>query len=345
MNAFQSAFLGCLAFCLTLAAVGQPTVVQRPLSPDRVTFYTEPNFKGEALTVEAGASVANLDTMMRPSKRPWTFAISSVRVEGAARAIVHTGPDFTGDRLEIVRDIPDLFGERRPKSARGTWDRSIVSISVLGPQPIVATPAVVEPPPTRVYVAPPPPLPPPVREVRPTYTRREADAMIERAYRDVLNRAPDSDGLRHYRERLMREGWSERQLVQTLQRSAEARSINPDESIARLYREILERDPDPNGLAHYRQKWREGWTQGAIREDLRRSKEGREVQIRQTIVSAYSEILGRDPDASGLATYSRLMRENRMSERELRQTLLNSQEYRERNNGGTGEQNRGRRRG
>ena len=70
-------------------AQSQPT---QTLSPDRVTFYTEPNFKGEALTVEAGASVETLDRLTRTgTQRPWTYAISSVRVEGAARATVFTG--------------------------------------------------------------------------------------------------------------------------------------------------------------------------------------------------------------------------------------------------------------
>src|SRR5436190_19410330 len=83
------------------------------LSPDRVTFYTEPNFKGDALTIEAGAQVENLETMRRENQRPWTFAISSVLVEGSAKAIVNSLAGFRGDRLEITRSIADLYGEPR----------------------------------------------------------------------------------------------------------------------------------------------------------------------------------------------------------------------------------------
>ena len=328
MKTFPSRFsLLALLFVFAVSAAAQ-SVVQRPVSPDHVTFYTEPNFKGDALTVEAGASVASLDTLQRPNGRPWTCAISSVRVAGNARAVVYTGVEFSGERLEIVRDVADLYAERRPGSARGTWDRSIASASIAGPPRTIVT-APVAPPPQTVYVQPSPP-PPVVVPGRPVYSRREAEAVITRAYLEVLDRRPDSDGLRHYREILLRDGWSERDLIRHLQRSAEARAVNPDEAIARLYREVLGRDPDPHGLAHYRQKWREGWTRNAIREDLRRSREGRDVQIRNTITSAYREILGRDPDPGGYANYERLMREGRMSDRQLRDALRNSEEARAR---------------
>lgn len=326
-------WIALAAFGLALVVHAQ-TVVQRPVSPDHVTFYTEPNFKGDALTVEAGAAVASLDTMRRPNQRPWTFAISSVRVSGAAKAVVYTGVEFSGERLEIAGDISDLYAARRPGSARGTWDRSIASLSVIGPpRAVVPAPIPYPPPPQTIYVTPPPAPPPVIHERRPAYSRSQAEAMITRAYLDVLDRRPDPNGLRHYREILLRDGWSERQLIQDLQRSAEARAVNPDQAIAKLYREVLGREPDPHGLAHYRQKWREGWTRNAIREDLRHSKEGRDVAIRNAINRAYRDILGREPDASGFATYERLMREKHLSERDLRDALARSDEARARKSG------------
>src|SRR5215217_7532797 len=100
------------------------------LSPDRVTFYTEPNFKGEALTVEAGATVENLDRMTRTTtQRPWTYAISSIRVERAARATVYSGPGFSGDRFDVSRDIVDLYTVQRAGDSGGTWDRAIASVA------------------------------------------------------------------------------------------------------------------------------------------------------------------------------------------------------------------------
>jgi hypothetical protein len=308
---------------------------QTASNPDRVTFFSEPNFKGDALTMEAGANVANLDTLHRPNSRPWTFAISSVRVEGAAKAIVYDTPGFRGDHLEITRSITDLYGERRSRTPGATWDRSIVSVNVVGPSrtvvtaPVPSYPPPPPPPPTVVVVAPPPP-PPAVVEVRPAMGPREAESIVQRAYREVLDRNADPEGLRRYRDRLMREGWSERQVIEALQRSSEARAINADEAITRLYREVLGRDPDPGGLNHYRQLWRDGWTQGRIRDDLRRSAEGREGYARTVITRVYRDLLGRDPDPGGYATYEKLIRERGWTERQVREAIMSSDEYRQR---------------
>lgn len=240
-------------------------------NPNRVTFYTEPNFRGEALAVEAGASVADLGTMVRPSNQPWALAISSIKVEGDARALVYSGRGFSGERLEVRASIADLYGEPR---GGGTWDRAIASVTVSGTQMHVAAPppqVVVRPtppPPSRVVVVPPPP---PVRRI----DMRAVDNMIYQAYREVLRRNPDPDGLRTYRHRIIHEGWSMDQVVAQLQRSSEARSVDPRAAITQAYREVLGRDPDPQGLAHYMARWRDGWTQGQIRDDLRRSAEYR----------------------------------------------------------------------
>lgn len=343
---------------------------EAPLSPDRVTFFTEPNFKGEGLTVEAGASVDNLSSLQRPSQQPWAFSISSVRIEGAARATVYSGANFSGDRLDIAQNITDLYSQSRGREG-ATWDRAILSLNVTGPQravvpqpapvavqpaPVMTQPApapvvvqtapapvivqtqprtvVVErtPPPPTIVVVPSRQPPPPVivREVRPRMDRRTADLIVQRAFREVLNRPADPDGLRLYRERLMNEGWSERQVIEQLQRSQEARGVNADQAIIQAYREVLGRDPDANGLAHYRAKWRDGWTQGQIRDDLRRSNEGRSSYYRTVITKAYRDVLGREPDAAGYANYERAMRERGWTEREVRQALMSGDEYRQR---------------
>ncbi|MDP3070255.1 MAG: hypothetical protein Q8N18_08200 [Opitutaceae bacterium] len=305
------------------------------LSPDRVVFFTEPNYRGESLIIEAGASVENLERLARPSQLPWAFAISSAKIEGAARATVFSSPGYSGDRLEITRSIPDLYGERRSRDAGATWDRAIVSVAVAGPQRVVAPPAPVPagrgaPPPTVVIVQPPAPPPVIVHEVRPRLDRRTAEAIVQRAFREVLDRPADPEGLRTYTDRLLREGWSEPQMIQQLQRSSEARGINADQAITKIYRDVLGRDPDPRGLAHYRSKWKDGWTQGQIRDDLRRSPEGRDSYIRNAITRAYREVLGREPDPGGYATYEKAMRERGYTEQQVRAALMSGDEYRQR---------------
>jgi len=276
---FRFTSLPFLGLALALLSAPGLRAQAAPLSPDRVTFFTEPNFKGEALTIEAGASVEDLERLQRPSGRPWLFAISSVRLEGAAKAVVFSGPRYGGERLEINRDIPDLYGAARGGGTGGTWDRAIASISVSGPPRTVVTappPSAThyERPPTVVVV--PPPSPPPPVIVTPRLDRRAAEVIVQRAFREVLDRPADPEGLRTYRDRLMHQGWTEQRIVEQLQRSSEARAINPDEAITRMYREILGREPDPGGLANYKAKWRDGWTQGQIRADLRRSEEYRQ---------------------------------------------------------------------
>lgn len=327
-----SSFVRTCGVVLAVAAAVCSAQTPANVSADRITFYTEPNFKGEALMVEAGAAVENLDTMRRANQQPWTFAISSVKVEGAARAVVHTGPRFSGERLEISASIPDLYATPRGPSA--TWDRCIASLSVVGPTRVVTAPAqplppvryeTAPPPPQTVYVVPTPVTPPP----RPRFDPRAVDMLIHRAYRDVLNRAPDPEGLRLYRHRLINEGWSERDVIQHLQRSREARAVSADEAIRRAYEEVLGREPDARGLAHYRSKWREGWTQGQIRDDLRRSNEGRNNAIHDAIVRAYRDLLGREPDPEGYATYVKLMQRG-YTERDIRRAIMDGDEYKQR---------------
>lgn len=315
---------------LGLAGAANLPAQNRPVSPDRVTFYSEPNYAGEALVVEAGASVEQLDRLRRADGGSWGLAISSVKVEGAARATVFTAPGYRGERLDVTASIPDLFAAARTTEAGATWDRAIASVAVAGvTAPPPPAPGRVEtPPPPTVVIVPGPPSG--SREARPRYDRRTAELVVQRAFREVLNRAPDPEGLRTYRDRLMYEGWSERDVVEQLQRSREARAVDADEAITRAYREVLGRDPDANGLAHYRAKWRQGWTQGQIRDDLRRSLEGRDQRIRETITRAYRELLGRDPDAQGYATYERLMRERGYTERDVRQAIMAGNEYRQR---------------
>lgn len=280
MNSFlRIRLLGVARWLVWFMAAATAALAQQPLSPNRVTFYSEPNFKGESIVVEAGASVPSFARMTRANQQSWLFAISSVKIDGDARAMLYSGEGLSGQRVEIASSIADLYAVPRSGDPGATWDRSVAGVTVTGSRPIVVSPPpppvqVETRPPTTVYVVPqrPPPPPPPPRY---QYDRRAAETVVTRAYREVLGRNPDANGLRNYRDRLMREGWSEQQLIEQLQRSDEARGINADAAITRIYREVLGRDPDPAGLAHYRAKWRDGWTQGQIRDDLRRSDEAR----------------------------------------------------------------------
>jgi hypothetical protein len=129
---------------------------------------------------------------------------------------------------------------------------------------------------------------------------------------------------------LIADAWSEEAVRADLRRSPEFRAINPDEVIARAYRDLLKRDPDPEGARHYRELWNRGWTIGEIRADLRQSQERFDKHVRDVITRAYRDILGRDPDPQGLANYEKAVREKAWNEQQIRESLARSPEAQQR---------------
>jgi hypothetical protein len=128
--------------------------------------------------------------------------------------------------------------------------------------------------------------------------------------------------------------WTEETLRDDLRRSPEFHALNPDEVIGRLYRSVLKREPDPEGLRHYRDLFvNRGWTISQIRADLVHSEERSATHIRDVITRAYRELLGRDPDPNGLATYERAVRDKAWGEAEIRDSLRKSAEYRQKHGG------------
>jgi hypothetical protein len=53
-----------------------------------------------------------------------------------------------------------------------------------------------------------------------------ATEIVRRAYLDVLDREPDETVLRDYKQRVLRDGWSEQDVARALRNSDEYRSKN-----------------------------------------------------------------------------------------------------------------------
>ncbi|HWA11140.1 MAG TPA: DUF4214 domain-containing protein [Opitutaceae bacterium] len=306
------ALAGCIA---TAQPAAERDVVTAPPSPPpppppgpRVVFFSEPNFHGESFVVAAGAGVDNLADLPR-GRGSWDRAISSFRVEGVATVVAYADSRFRGDHLEVSGSVPDLVTQPRGRDPRINWNRAISSLRVV-----------------------------PARE-RPggpegAYDARTAENVVRQAYREILGREPDPDGLRSYRDKLMHEGWTAEMLRAHLKTSGEAKAINPDDVITRAYREILKREPDPDGLQHYRQLiTRDGWTEPQVRADLLRSAEESATAVRNLVTRAYREVLGRDPDPAGLASYEKAVREKGWTDRQVREALMKSDEYRQKHAG------------
>ena len=167
------------------------------------------------------------------------------------------------------------------------------------------------------------------------------DAAITRAFRDVLKREPTGSELRRYRSLMREEGWTEAEIRGDLRsrgdyrRYSSGRSADPDRVIRRAYQDILNRDPDPEGLRGYRiQMIDHGWTEQDVREALRNSSEY--AQVRQTsaeriVTRAYEDILGRKPDQRGLVQYRNRILNDGWEEYDVREALRRSPEFRQKN--------------
>jgi hypothetical protein len=185
----------------------------------------------------------------------------------------------------------------------------------------------------------------------------DVDAIITRAYEDILGREPDPSGMQSNRQHIIREGWSERDVREELRQSPEYRSTtrrtnSADGIIRRAYRDVLEREPDPRGLETYRRAILEnGWDEQDVRQVLRRGNERRvagqgddrhgrregepgargEDRVTQVVRNAYRVVLGREPDADGLRDYGARVVQDHWSQADIERALRDSPEYRAKN--------------
>ena len=78
----------------------------------------------------------------------------------------------------------------------------------------------------------------------------EPEQVIRRAYQDILQQEPDTAGMRTYRTRMIDNGWTEQDVRQALQASAEYRELNTmtmagaQETVRQAYLAVLKREPD-----------------------------------------------------------------------------------------------------
>jgi hypothetical protein len=103
---------------------------------------------------------------------------------------------------------------------------------------------------------------------------RDAGQVVKRAYRAVLGRDPDPEGLKMYARKVEKDGWSQGDVEDVLRKSDEYRRVGADAIIQRAYRDLLGRDPDKGGLENYRKLIVDkGWSEDDVRHDLKKSPE------------------------------------------------------------------------
>jgi hypothetical protein len=169
------------------------------------------------------------------------------------------------------------------------------------------------------------------------------DKAIRAAFEDVLHREPSDRELRRYRDLMDDEHWTERDVRDDLrrrsdyQRNSQRKFQDPDRVVRRAYQDILDREPDAEGLRLYRSRMIDkDWTEQDVREALRNSPEyaKHSAESADRIVNrAYQDVLGREPDPNGLRSYRNKVLNQGWDEYDVTQALRRSPEYRQKSQG------------
>lgn len=229
-----------LSTLFLLAACGATLASARADDRGRpsVTFYEHADFRGGSFTVYAGDVLENLTRVRFSNGQVMNDRISSFRVEAGAQVSVFQDAGFRGDRDRFQHSVANL-GDSAPG-----WNDAISSLRVERGGRDDGD------------------------RGRPDSAR--VDAMIRRAYRDMLRRDADEGGLRDYRRHILQDNWSEEQLRHSLRESDEYRPI-ADRIINEAYREVFRRDPDERELRRMREQMiRRGWNGDDVRKAIRR---------------------------------------------------------------------------
>jgi hypothetical protein len=110
---------------------------------------------------------------------------------------------------------------------------------------------------------------------------RDVERAVRRAYQDILDREPDSSGLRLYRSRMLDDDWSEQDVREALRKSPEYRDKSrmtrqkAEEIVRRAYRSVLNRDPDSGSRGYVDKVLYDKWTENDVERELRKSPEYR----------------------------------------------------------------------
>jgi len=113
---------------------------------------------------------------------------------------------------------------------------------------------------------------------------RDVDQIIRRAYRELLDREPDPEGLTINRNHMLKDGWSEDKVRDGLRNSPEFLAkggmtvAKAQEIVRRAYLEVLKREPDPGSQTFVEKVMRERWSQQDVERELRKSDEYRRKQ-------------------------------------------------------------------
>ena len=213
----------------------------------RVILYQDADYRGDFIVLYPGEAIDNFSGQTFSNGNKLNDRVSSIRIEGGAEVYVYDDARFRGSAMRLTENARDLTGRLLTENSRDSWNDRISSVRVERPR-------------------------------RGGGGNRDInyEAVIKRAYRDLLGRDPDERGVRSYRGLMIDQGWTEVMVRDHIQRGDEFRNEGADRIIRRAYLDLLGREVDPSGLTHYRKAiLQKNWTEGDVRDDLRRSDEYR----------------------------------------------------------------------
>jgi Peptidase inhibitor family I36 len=210
-------------------------------------FFQDPNFKGDYFCVNAGRDYSSLPSGMNDK-------ISSIQVFGGAEVTVFQDARFEGRSTRFRGDVRNLKDEG--------WNDLLSSLRVSSRGGSSGHGG--------------------SGHGSSRYSSADADRIVRRAYEDILDRQPDTAGLRLYRSRIIDDGWSEQQVREALRKSPEYKEKSTmtrqkaEEIVRRAYLSELQREPDAGSRAYVDRVLRDHWTEQDVARELRKSAEYRD---------------------------------------------------------------------
>jgi hypothetical protein len=245
MNERLVLVLGGVLLAISSPVVAQRWGTERP-PKDGVCFYEDADYGGRYFCVRTGDNLRSLPSGMNDR-------ISSIRIYGRAEVEIFKSSNYEGDSERFDFDVRNLKSEKWNDKISSVRVRSSSSHGHHGYDDHHSS----------------------------RYDRQDADRIVRRAYRDILDREPDSAGLRLYSSRMIDDGWSESQVREALRSSPEYRQKNTmtrekaEEIVRNAYRSVLKREPDSGSRSYVDKVLRDKWTQGDVERELRKSPEYR----------------------------------------------------------------------
>jgi hypothetical protein len=251
--------LGLASLLLVTTALADHRDDDRRRDGPRVILFQHAGFSGGALVLYPGESIENMSGANFDNGAKLNDSISSIRIEGDVEVFAYENSRYRGDALRLTESARDLTGRPVAGGISVSWNDRISSIKV---ERLRGRDRDEERRPGRPSYDRPSgdpekiikdsfkellgrePNPGELREFRSRlkdqgwtermlrdhlrtedpYRNEMAEAIVRRAYREVLGREVDPSGLKQYSWAVRDKGWTESDVRDDLRKSAEYRN-------------------------------------------------------------------------------------------------------------------------